>query len=105
MTCLAIFVRKKTDTIVSSSPNDEDNVKPMPQWSEIYWGVPKVAQLLLSHRFGSGLCSRMKLHTAHFQYVFDKNMNFQLNLTRFTELADVSKESVQKSGIVSHCYY
>ena len=54
----------------------------------------KMAQLLISHKFESGLHSHIKLHTRQFQHVKDLHINFQLNLTKNMEMPDGLKKDI-----------
>ena len=57
-------------------------------------GAKKMAQLLISHEFQSGLHSHIKLHTAQLQHVYSSHIIFQLNLTKNMEMPDVLKKGV-----------
>ena len=54
----------------------------MVKFIELYRVVQKMAQLLISHKIHSGLCSFMKLQGRQFQPVFSQSINFQLNLKK-----------------------
>ena len=54
----------------------------MVKFIELYWVVQKMAQLLISHKIHSGLCSFVKLQGRQFQPVFSQRINFQLNLKK-----------------------
>ena len=53
--------------------------------------VKKMTQLLISHKFQSGLHSHMKLHTSQLQHV-QSLAYFQLNLTKNMEMPVVLKK-------------
>ena len=53
-----------------------------------------MAQLLIGHKFQSGLLSHMKFYTKQFQHVSSQHKVFQLNLTKNTEMTDVLKKGV-----------
>ena len=50
----------------------------------------------------------MKLLQKQFQYVFNANMRFKLNLTKITEMADVLKNRFKNfdimQGLILHFY-
>ena len=60
----------------------------MVKFIELYWVVQKMAQLLISHKIHSGLCSFVKLQGRQFQPVFSQRINFQLNLKKNMEKPD-----------------
>ena len=53
-----------------------------------------MAQLLISHKFQSGLHSHMKLHTRPLQHVQSEHLSFLFSLTKNMEMSDVSKKGV-----------
>ena len=61
---------------------------------QLYQVVQRMAQLLIGHKFQSGLLSHMKFHTKQFQHVSSQHKVFQLNLTKNTEMTDVLKKGV-----------
>ena len=53
-----------------------------------------MAQLLISHKFYSGLRSNMKVHNSHLQHVVSQHKSLQLNLCEYKEIPDVLKKGV-----------
>ena len=52
----------------------------------------KMAQLLISHKFYSGLCSHMKLHTSQLHHVFCSHIIFKLNQIKNMEMPNGLKK-------------
>ena len=63
----------------------------------IYRVVQKMALLLISHKFLSGLCSLIELHTSQFQHVFSHYASFQLNLTKIRK-CQIYENSVSQNS-------
>ena len=53
-----------------------------------------MAQVLMGHKFLSGLCSLMKLHTSQLQHGFSQYISFQLNLRKYMKMPNVWEKSV-----------
>ena len=56
----------------------------------------KMARLLISHRFQTGLHSRVKLDTRQLQYLKSEHINFQMNLTKNMEMQRCFKKGCLK---------